>query len=363
MIKVKEWIKKTPAEEKQKLQWAVDSAKKSALHIVCKEGFDALVDYLISEKFKVDARDKELKTPLHYACINSHESSVHSLIANNADIMARDYKGESPLHYAVSSGSSKITQQLLQKAPRATDLKDFTGKTPLHYAAVSTSDNQVEIVRLLIENGARVDERNLDGRTALHYACEYGKARCLPILLKNKASINIKDNARKSPLDVASSDKIKKLIETYSQQKGMVKEEEENVFKKDYEAKLERSEANNRNSRVSINGNIKENDPKQPKAGSNNPLLGGDVNQVSTWLREKFFVLMKKLQESGVKIRYHIKKPFLYTASWMEEIESVEELFSVFSDLSGPEVAMRTFNVLCPYEKKLPSGISTIDAV
>lgn len=29
---------------------------------------------------------------------------------------------------------------------------------------------------------------------------------------------------------------------------------------------------------------------------SNNPLLGGEINQISTWLREKFFVMMKKLQ-------------------------------------------------------------------
>lgn len=35
----------------------------------------------------------------------------------------------------------------------------------------------------------------------------------------------------------------------------------------------------------------------------------------------------------------------------------------VFGELSGPEVAMRIFNILCPYEKKLPTGISTIDAV
>lgn len=72
------------------------------------------------------------------------------------------------------------------------------------------------------------------------------------------------------------------------------------------------------------------------KSSPNNLLLGGDTNQVSTWLREKFFVLMKKLQESGVKIRYHLKKPFIYTASWMEEIDNIEELFLIFRELTGP---------------------------
>ena len=56
---------------------------------------------------------------------------------------------------------------------------------------------------MLIENGAKLDEIDLDGRTALHYACEYGKVRCIPILLKNKCSITVRDHAKKSPLDLA----------------------------------------------------------------------------------------------------------------------------------------------------------------
>lgn len=63
----------------------------------------------------------------------------------------------------------------------------------------------MDVIRLLMESGARVDERDSDGRTALHYACEYGKARCIPILLKNKATVTIKDNAKKSAFDLASN--------------------------------------------------------------------------------------------------------------------------------------------------------------
>lgn len=51
------------------------------------------------------------------------------------------------------------------------DNKDFVGKTPLHYAAISSNDGQVDVIRMLFENGARVDERDNDGRTPLHYAC------------------------------------------------------------------------------------------------------------------------------------------------------------------------------------------------
>lgn len=41
------------------------------------------------------------------------------------------------------------------------------------------------------------------GRTPLHYAAEIGKARCIPILLRKGASIDIKDKKGKSSLDLS----------------------------------------------------------------------------------------------------------------------------------------------------------------
>jgi hypothetical protein len=66
---------------------------------------------------------------------------------------------------------------------------------------------------------------------------------------------------------------------------------------------------------------------------------------------------MKKLQESGVKANWHMKRPYIYTGSWAEDIESLEDLYETFLNVSGPEAAMRAFNILCPYEKPLPKVI------
>jgi len=50
----------------------------------------------------------------------------------------------------------------------------------------------------------------------------------------------------------------------------------------------------------------------------------------------------------------YAKKPYLFTGSWMEGVESVNKLLQRFSGCSGQEAALRVFNVLCPYEKELP---------
>lgn len=42
----------------------------------------------------------------------------------------------------------------------------------------------------------------------------------------------------------------------------------------------------------------------------------------------------------------------------MEDITDINDLYSVLADVPGAEAAMRVFNILCPYEKKLPTGLS-----
>lgn len=72
---------------------------------------------------------------------------------------------------------------------------------------------------MLIEHGARVNQTDNEGKTALHYASEHGKSRCIPILLKNKANPTLRDSLKKSAIDLASNERIKKLLETYGDDK------------------------------------------------------------------------------------------------------------------------------------------------
>ena len=81
---------------------------------------------------------------------------------------------------------------------------------------------------------------------------------------------------------------------------------------------------------------LQEKNTNAPTHSKNNALLGGDVNQVSTWLREKLFVLLKKLQESGVRSGLHVKRPYIFTGSWLEGVDSIEDLYSVMLDIQGP---------------------------
>lgn len=58
--------------------------------------------------------------------------------------------------------------------------RDYTGRTALHLAATSSSP---EVVKCLVDHGARLIARLADGRTALHLAAERGDVEIVKILM------------------------------------------------------------------------------------------------------------------------------------------------------------------------------------
>ncbi|XP_069692913.1 uncharacterized protein [Periplaneta americana] len=63
---------------------------------------------------------------------------------------------------------------------------------------------QLEVARILIDNGANVDMRDCEGNTALHLAAKEGKLQAVTFLLKNKSDFNLLNENRDTPLHVAT---------------------------------------------------------------------------------------------------------------------------------------------------------------
>jgi hypothetical protein len=76
--------------------------------------------------------------------------------------------------------------------------RDYTGRTPLHLAVMASTP---EIVQCLIDNGARLIARLVDGRTALHIAAARGDSTMIKALMKkslqNEEEEDEREEARK----------------------------------------------------------------------------------------------------------------------------------------------------------------------
>ncbi len=75
--------------------------------------------------------------------------------------------------------------------------------TPLMLAA-SSPEVSVEIGRILIKKGAKVDAKDLLGWTPLIYASYYGRTAFAALLIEKGADLNVKSNAGWTPLMYAA---------------------------------------------------------------------------------------------------------------------------------------------------------------
>ncbi|CAB0031841.1 unnamed protein product [Trichogramma brassicae] len=152
--------------------------------VVCQSKYDD-VDLLkmlfeAADKFnkplQVDARDKSNCTPLHLALNCGHEQIAEWLLRKGADLNLANAEGSTPLHL-ISAGKMDYVDLLKAffeisdeqtRPPVKVDARDNEGKTPLHYAI---SHRHKKVFELLLRRNADANVFDNYGSTALHTIC------------------------------------------------------------------------------------------------------------------------------------------------------------------------------------------------
>jgi ankyrin repeat protein len=106
------------------------------------------------------------------------------------------------------------TLQSLSKEVLNSNVRDEIGYTLLHNACNWDQNDQVEIVRLLLDSGVDVNSVDNDGYTPLHIACIYEHPEVVELLLKYGADVNKSNNDGKTPCHFAirNPDIVKVLL-------------------------------------------------------------------------------------------------------------------------------------------------------
>lgn len=104
-----------------------------------------------------------------------------------------------PLHVAVYLDFWKLASTFLEYI----NDRDGSGSTPLH---IASQRNSTDVVKDLIQNGARIDMADNIGQYPLHRAVRQGHNTVIKELLKighQEAGLYKKDNANRTPFDIA----------------------------------------------------------------------------------------------------------------------------------------------------------------
>ncbi|MBP5426387.1 MAG: ankyrin repeat domain-containing protein [Clostridiales bacterium] len=155
----------------------------------CNNNNIEVVKILLEQGANVNMQNMRGITALHIACDKENIEIVKVLLSYGASVcLADDIAGNTALHWAVARNNIAIAEVLLGTGVNI-DIPSKIGATSLHLACLTGNK---KIVQFLIDKGANVDavcgKKGL-GLTPLHVACTYTDA-----FKKDKESIKVKVN-------------------------------------------------------------------------------------------------------------------------------------------------------------------------
>ncbi len=178
---------------------------------------------LVVERFVSPGCHKETKdNAFHFYAFWSHNpDTAHALVQRGHNINATNALGFTPLHVAANSikNPRAIIRALINKGANIDDESGLG--TALCIAAMR---GMSKAVKVLVEEGANLNLKDKDGKTALHLAVKFHDSLSVAILLANGADSTILDKEGKRAVDY-----IKPIIDNLTQQYSQERSQEKRL--------------------------------------------------------------------------------------------------------------------------------------
>lgn len=158
------------------------------------------------------------KDALHQAVKSGDIKKIQQLIYKRYDVNAEDQDGMTPLLYAIESKNANIVNLLIQNGANV-DNKNTHGHKPL-FCAVVMDDPDIAIIQLLVKSGANVNVKDKDGvAPLLLWAISSNKSvNIIQFLVESGANVDAKNAVGNTPLFYAIKIKNPDIIEFLVQQ-------------------------------------------------------------------------------------------------------------------------------------------------
>ncbi|KAJ3446090.1 ankyrin repeat family protein [Anaeramoeba flamelloides] len=232
-----------------------DKNKMNPIHFIIEKNNLKIIQYLernnkknydIDYELLINKPNSQNNYPIHAATVRGNTEIVKFLLRNNADINAQDSVGNTALHIATLNSDLELISFLLQSKARVA-IKNNSNEIPLLFASrnpiatlaieiaivllkynspidakngelqqtalqQAVENKNLKLARLLVEMGANLNLRDLNGNTALHL-CAKNKMEHFSIFLAKRGANPYTTNQQdKSVLDLIGIGKSKKKI-------------------------------------------------------------------------------------------------------------------------------------------------------
>jgi len=177
---------------------ATDEEGNTALILVAASRYDEVVEILLSSGADVNARNAAGETALMRA---NSDAVVRRLLLNGADVGARNRDGKIALYLFVERHEWTLSNEVITTVRRMVNAgsdvngEDRDGRTLLLFAAGlnDARDGHPDLATLLVELGVDVNKPDAWNRTPLMLASGFGESEIVDLLLSEGARVDAKD--------------------------------------------------------------------------------------------------------------------------------------------------------------------------
>lgn len=190
------------------LTYSVIGRNKEIVELLLRKGADVNIRSSYIRQAKYGDGDF---TPLHHAASIGDLEISEVLVDYGADINAKtSFLETTPLMVAAEYGRIEVIDFLLKKGAKL-GYKNIYERDAL-LLAIDSRRNRVNVVELLLNNGARADVRYYKGSTALHHAAMGGDYLVYELLKKHGAEVSAKDDEGATPLITAAQHHRNRMV-------------------------------------------------------------------------------------------------------------------------------------------------------
>lgn len=209
---------------------SVDDYKFTPLHLAARWGNSNTLKFLLDAKADVNAKNVKGYTPIYMAIKSENVNVLKLLLEAGAEVNVSNIDWCTPLHKAMKTNKSDIIKLLIDSGT-CIDAESYKkGYNPLHYAIISNCD--IKILQMIIDAGAVVNTKAMDGNTPLHLAVKQsdnsGCANYVKFLINCGADVNLKNYDQCSPLHLAAENKATNAMEELIRAGGSMNDLNEN---------------------------------------------------------------------------------------------------------------------------------------